>query len=502
MVTPRGNFLLLCLVLWSCAKKELRPDAGSAPRAATLMVSADLRGYLGPCGCAASMRGGIERMARQVIELRRTGRPVLYLDAGDSLFGRLQLEEAWIPQEERKAQALAQVFQLMGIATRAVGELDEARGAGFRRSLGLPEQETPLRLLELAGRQVAVVAAGSESELFAAARQAREARASFVLGLLHQDLQLAQRTAERAGLEADLLVAGHASGQLSGEESKLVRGALPVAQVQSKGRALLRVELHFGGAEGERFELLPGPADRERELSALEARIELLRKEVNQLAPRPEALALRRAKLEELILRRQALAQAPLPPPEGKNAFTVRFVPLESSLPGLPEAEEVVRAHDREVARLNLEWAKERGQDCRAPKQGEAAFVGSEACRPCHQRAFPAWEGSKHARAYRTLDEQGKAFRLDCVRCHLTGMGSPGGVCRVDQVEGRAEVGCESCHGPGSLHALRPKAERLLGKPGLAECRHCHDAENSPHFELEQYLARVVAPGHGRGGVR
>ena len=78
--------------------------------------------------------------------------------------------------------------------------------------------------------------------------------------------------------------------------------------------------------------------------------------------------------------------------------------------------------------------------------------MGNEACRSCHPAPFPVWEKTGHATAYATLESVQKQYRLDCVACHVIGFAEPGGVCRVDQVEGRRTWAGEHCHGPGSLH--------------------------------------------------
>ena len=37
------------------------------------------------------------------------------------------------------------------------------------------------------------------------------------------------------------------------------------------------------------------------------------------------------------------------------------------------------------------------------------------------------WDGTPHAHAYATLEKGFKEFNLDCVSCHVTGYGKPGG---------------------------------------------------------------------------
>lgn len=489
----------LCALLGAsaCPRKEARPAEPPAPASAVLFVSADLWGYLGPCGCSENMRGGIARAAFQVAEARKKGTPVLYIDGGDTLFTRADLPEAQIPQEERKAKALAQALKQMGVATWSPGERDDVRGADFRKALFLPEQAGgTARVFDVGPRRVGVVTGRSEGELELGAQSARQLGAEFVVGLYHQSVEAAQKAASAAGLGVDLIVATHAAGEFSAEENRLARTGIPVAQVQSKGRSLLRVDLSFAATAG-KFELLKTQADLERDLSALDERIALLTRQLNEPGLREETRKVYLEKIQELTQRRQTLATATLPPTEGRNAFAVRFIPLESTLPGQPETKALVDAFDRDVAVLNLEWARKNGKDCPPPKKGEAAYVGNARCRECHAEAFPVWEGSKHAHAYATLEQAGKQYNLDCVRCHVVATDKPGGVCRVDKVEERAYVGCESCHGPGSIHAEDPTVQNVLAKPAQEQCVHCHERENSPHFNFATYLPQILGKGHG-----
>ena len=479
------------------------PSGGAPERSsAVLFVSADVRGYLGPCGCSENMRGGLPRAGYQIKQARAEGAPVLYFDGGDSLFGSARLSAEAIPQESRKAKALAEGMKLMGLNARAVGEKDDARGPAFRKSFGLPElARGEARAFEVQGHRVSVVAAETSAELIAASRRAREAGAQFVLALFHGTFEEAQKASSDPALAADLLVPSHAAQELAGEDNRLVRSRVPVAQIQSKGRSLLRVDLSFGKEPG-RLELVATAADVEREVKALEERIALLDKQINAPGLSEEARALRRQKLAELVERREQLASTRPAGFEGRNAFSARFVPLEASLPGDPSAQEIVTAYDREVGKLNLAWAKKHGRDCREPGRNEAAFVGNEACRACHAQAFPVWEKSHHALGYDTLEQRGKQFDLECVGCHVTGFQKPGGVCRLDKVRGREDVGCESCHGPGSIHAGAPSAKNVLLGNAEQTCTGCHDRENSPHFAFREYLPQILGPGHGAKNVK
>jgi hypothetical protein len=431
------------------------------------------------------MRGGIGRAAAQVAQARGEGVPVAFVAGGNSLFGRSPLTEIEAPQERRKAEALATAFRTMHLDLFAPGPLDDAAGVEFRKSLRLPELEGgETFVLNLGGRVIAITTAPIV--------KARTPGASFLLALLPETFEQALK----ASSNADAAVATRMADEFAGEENRVAYAAPPVVQIQSKGRSLLRVDLFFGGAGD--FAVERSSDDVDRQMHALDQRIEVLKREIDEPGQNPELKKMRQQKLDETIDRRRALAEAPPATLEGKNAFTMRFVPLETSLPSSPEVDQIVKAYDDVVAKLNVEWARQHGPECPRGGPGEPVYTGSARCRECHEEAFAVWEKTPHMRGYQTLVTKGKQFHLNCIGCHVTGFEKPGGVCRIDRVGDRQGVGCESCHGPGSRHADDPDVAPAAAKPKAAECVGCHNAENSPHFDFSTYLPQILGPGHGK----
>ena len=68
--------------------------------------------------------------------------------------------------------------------------------------------------------------------------------------------------------------------------------------------------------------------------------------------------------------------------------------------------------------------------------------------------------------------------------CHVTGFGYETGY-RINTPERNhlAEVGCETCHGPGKKHVNTPLVENIRGEVPERVCATCHNAEHSPGFE-------------------
>jgi hypothetical protein len=124
-----------------------------------------------------------------------------------------------------------------------------------------------------------------------------------------------------------------------------------------------------------------------------------------------------------------------------------------------------------------------------------ATYKGSERCAPCHEEEYEIWSGSGHAKAFAVLVDQGQDFNPDCVRCHTVGFRNRHGFVNAKATPVLINVGCESCHGPSSLHP-----EVLLegyGKASTRFCRTCHTPDNSPDYDPAKYVPKVRHWGTG-----
>ena len=158
-----------------------------------------------------------------------------------------------------------------------------------------------------------------------------------------------------------------------------------------------------------------------------------------------------------------------------------------------------------------------------------ADYIGTAKCKMCHMKQHKAWLETKHASALVNLQKadpkvtaemsakfkielKGTAAQTDgCVGCHVTGFHLTGGYPAADSAKTAAvsNVACEACHGPGSLHAAAPTAEKkkfIAKAVGAAMCMQCHTPALSPNFKYEEYVKRGVhvvpaaAPAPKTGG--
>ncbi len=152
------------------------------------------------------------------------------------------------------------------------------------------------------------------------------------------------------------------------------------------------------------------------------------------------------------------------------------------------------------------------------PKANAAGkLLGAAACAECHDAVekgsqFSKWRLTKHADAYAVLgtpagakiaadmgiqgDPQASA---QCLKCHTAAYSRPsaGAEESYSVLEG---VGCESCHGPASVHVeAAGKADKAallasLGKPTKASCLTCHENAHGKPFDYDAAWKTIAHP--------
>ncbi|MFQ6113591.1 MAG: cytochrome c family protein [bacterium] len=143
------------------------------------------------------------------------------------------------------------------------------------------------------------------------------------------------------------------------------------------------------------------------------------------------------------------------------------------------------------------------------------SFVGTKNCKKCHIKQFKSWKETKMANAYDILKpgERAEAKKkaglsaekdytkdAECLPCHTTGYGKPGGFVSLEKTPQLVGVSCEMCHGAGSeytkvqyMHLKNKNYRRAeVVKVGLISpvtgetCTSlCHN-EKSPFFKKDE----------------
>jgi hypothetical protein len=152
-----------------------------------------------------------------------------------------------------------------------------------------------------------------------------------------------------------------------------------------------------------------------------------------------------------------------------------------------------------------------------------AKYVGSLECRGCHAEAFKIWNGTPHAHAYHSLETAKhpglRQYDGECVMCHVVGFGYQTGFTNESKTDFLLDVGCESCHGPGSMH-IKEITNNRNGKADLRiralmnpfkfdpketaeaatqrlnridqSCQQCHDQDNDVHWDFKMKWPKIV----------
>ena len=119
-----------------------------------------------------------------------------------------------------------------------------------------------------------------------------------------------------------------------------------------------------------------------------------------------------------------------------------------------------------------------------------AGYAGTEQCLACHPGAAAVWKSSAHAGAFATLTGRNADADPKCIGCHTVGFGAASGYRREFGAARLADVGCESCHGPGSLHIRQRQGDSSVNftfRPLAAgDCIRCHYGEFSRPFVWDQ----------------
>ena len=104
-------------------------------------------------------------------------------------------------------------------------------------------------------------------------------------------------------------------------------------------------------------------------------------------------------------------------------------------------------------------------------------YVSSQACAKCHKDIYDKWSKTRHAHALATLVKIGKDKDPSCFRCHTTGYADSRGYLNQKDTPELADVRCEACHGPASMHLDNTRIRLRI--PTVKICEACHTPARS-----------------------
>lgn len=447
-------------------------SAGKSPL--RIVLSTYMEGHLEPCGCASAQSGGLDRRAFW-LQSRKDLYDVI-LEGGNLVAGRT-------PFEELKLMTILQVLGAnLAYPVLPLGSRDLELGAqalrDFDEAFGPPFVATDLRRGEGPGE------------------------APFrTFGLVES-----KKAGDGKGYTICVL---SLVGALKGEQpAKEGLRLLPP-------REAVATALRAAGTRGEAYDLVvvftnAGGAQFGREIARTVPGVDLI---VCTDSPEDEALkeyesyALRREDGSEHVRRvlfvggrgKTLLIWTGEPAKDGawitQKAEKVRLATPTAD----PEVRDVLLAFKRSLPDAGIleQMAEQR------PSRNGFAYAGNDSCTMCHAEAARIWKGTAHAHAWESLvrraerDQWPVTRHPECVSCHVAGYGEKTGFVTIEKTPELKDVGCESCHGPGSRHIRfwkqeaaslegpaydAAKKEATMGQLGMNSCFTCHTLEQSPGF--------------------
>jgi hypothetical protein len=520
----------------ACQGCRTQPPASAAaePSRPTIRLYAlsSVAGALEPCGCTKDQLGGIDHLAAWMATQRQAAPDALVVGAGPLLFQEPKLAPDSKQQDEWKAEAIALAAKDLGLAAWAPGANDWAAGAeglaklaeeagapALARNLAGGPTKADVVVREIGGVKVGIVgvaepkdragklpegvtSSGAFEAMKAGLDEARKKGARVLVGLAALPRGEALRLADRLP-ELTVLVVGkpiEAGDANDSHKAPTLAGSTLVVEASNHLQTVDVVDLYVRpGGDGPITFADAGGVAKAEEVLSLSNRIRELETRLatweGDKSVRPDDLTARRADLMKLRTEKAKL-EVPAAAPQG-SFFRYQVVEVRDNYGSEPKVKDRMVSFYKQVNQHNrVAFADRKPPPAEA---GKAEYTGIDACTECHEEERKVWDGTRHNHAYATLQDDFKEYNLDCVGCHVTGYGKPGGstVTHNDKLRG---VQCESCHGPGSLHAKEPKNKALIiGKPSMETCTNeCHHPPHVEHFDAAAKSQNILGPGHGK----
>jgi nitrate/TMAO reductase-like tetraheme cytochrome c subunit len=423
------------------------------PQALNFLFTCDIRGRLVPCGCFTGQLGGLTRIAT----LFGSHSPnEIRVDVGDALAGAADYERI-------QYGYIQQAFALLGYDALNVGHREARLSAVQLREL---KARAPVPMLS-----ANLLDRATGAPVFETHRIVRRGAWRIALIGLMDARSIGDGLGEGLAIEEPEVALGKLLPKLKGQTDCIVLMAFAdEAALAALARQFYELDVILGGK---------------------------VRQPSQQLLKENRSLILTTTNESRAVgvLQTQLLAPGRLEAIKGEVTLVSDQIPQAEELAALAVAyREQIRG-----TKLAIDDPATLQEDMVPGVQARATYAGTQNCISCHPKATQTWAQSGHARAFAAL----VAFKADadpnCIGCHTVGFGSPSGYRREFAETKLVDVGCESCHGPGSQHV----AERRAGgeitahfRPiGAGDCQKCHHGEFSRPFAWDQFWPHIA---HGK----
>lgn len=424
---------VLCCLIPGCNKSSTGPT--SVVRPAAVIVSCDTAGWIVPCGCSSKQAGGLLRRATYVDGVRKTT-DVLLADAGGAPGGNT-------PYDRLKFDAVLRGEVQMQIAAHNIGAAEAELGPKSLREFA-EQLKAPL---------ITSNVKDTEGQEFLPTHR--------IAKLGNQRIAIA--------------------GVLS---KKYAREGL---QIENPRDSLMRLIQSLKGQFDQLLVLAYLPEDELEQLVSLVPEADMIvggptRQSISPRRTGPAIWGATTNKGKFLVHLHRST---------GKEPWDGKIVELNDEIADDATQTKNLKRFRDELARIDF-TADQTGFAPVLSTDLPANFqvAGTEACQKCHSNDCQQWSQTRHGHAWQTLVDKQSHMDPYCQHCHTTGYGQPGGFRSVALGQSRQNVGCESCHGPGQAHVLRPATHTIYD--ARDRCLQCHDHENSPKFNYDEFWAAIT----------
>ena len=480
-------------------ESKLFRDWPNKPPDVALVLSGQMHGYYHPCGCSRPQFGGLERRWNFVKALELKGWPVVAVDLGD-VFDEPKKRS---PQYMVKYRTSMEAMKLIGYSGVGIGEYEmNVPLINALAEYALNNKKPPVIATNLVDPQK-----------------------------IYADMVFPSTLASKDGMPK--VGVAHIVGPSVKEK---VKPTVAFGDTQEK---LPKAYKELQGQGAEIFVLLYQGTTTEAEACARWAADENEAKKANR-STIPFHVVLCLSEEEEPSNKPKKVGDTLVIHVGHKGRYVgvvavyrtgapLKPLELRYELVAMTETYETPKGQDKANPILGLfeEYAKEVKRDdylIRFPKNKhpvqllvpQAEYVGSDRCQKCHPDAFQVWKNHPHAHAYKTLVEATRPslrqFDGECIVCHTVGFQHEKGFQNEKATPLLIDVGCESCHGPGSHHIKNPNDMKIrdlmnpfrhddnesaaVRKKRLdridQSCQQCHDADNDVHWDFKKKWPKVV----------
>lgn len=445
--------------------------------AVAFAVTGQMHGYLEPCGCSEPQYGGVPRRASLIQQMRDRGWPVAALDLGGTL-------KSTRKQSEFKFQTLMNMLRDMRYEALALGVEELRLGPLWLLSQHVDDPDHPEKNLKFLAANIVLFGSPDTGtpvpfKIFQAGTKKVAVTAVFDPAMAATVGMLNKEEVDVQPVDAPLKKA--------------------ITAMQEQKPDLMVLMIH--GSKGFSLDLAKRYPEFPLMLSTSPSE--------DPIADNPSQIGA--VTLVQVGHKGKKVTVLGWYPDNAEKPFQHEQVQLDGTR--FPDAEPMLAQIRTYQAILESEKLAANEPALRHPAGGQ--FVGADKCGECHTKAYAKWKETGHAQAFESIRNGRlgipRQFDPECISCHTTGW-HPQDVFRYESGFASEAMTphllgnqCENCHGPGSRHielieaGMTEEARKLthlsLDDVKKSHCYSCHDLDNSPHFNFDEYWPKIAHPG-------